>query len=218
MLHTLHLKRRPPSTHVQNGFMYVRQRLQRTMPWLPSGITGTLRPMASSAIGRTIMPRGSCHLQSSNAGTASVNASNGISTASSSGRAGQLVRSSHAVTLGRQLQPGHAAACESTHTTDENVCWAASRWNARIHAAHLRRSAVLLGTPMTVGRMLSALQLARSKGGCGERAPGRSWPMGRGSVPLSASGAPGPADSTSDSNCSTSRYIRLKTDTHNTNC
>jgi hypothetical protein len=81
MQHTLHLKRRPPSTQEQNGFMYVLQRLQRTMPWLPSGMTGTLRPTASSAIGRTMMPSGSCHLRSTKAGTASADASNTMLTA-----------------------------------------------------------------------------------------------------------------------------------------
>jgi hypothetical protein len=64
MGHTLHLKRLPPSTHWQKGFMYVLQRLQRMMPWLPRGMTGTGRPSASSAMGRTITPSGSCHLRS----------------------------------------------------------------------------------------------------------------------------------------------------------
>ena len=70
---------------------------------------------------------------------------------------------------------------------------------------HLSRSAVLLGTPTTVGRMLSGLQLALSYGCWGARAGPRSSPPGRGKVVLSASGAPGPAASISDSNCSTSR-------------
>jgi hypothetical protein len=47
--------------------------------------------------------------------------------------------------------------------------------------------------------------LPRSAGGCGARADSRSSPTGRGNVRLSASGAPGPADSMSDSKASTSR-------------
>jgi hypothetical protein len=56
-------------------------------------MTGTLRPTASSAIGRTMMPSGSCHLRSTKAGTASADASNKrlIVTASAGGSAGRLL-------------------------------------------------------------------------------------------------------------------------------
>jgi hypothetical protein len=182
MGHTLHLKRRPPSTQVQKGFMYVRQRLQRTMPWLPRGMTGTERPAASSAMGRTMTPSGSCHLRKEHR-----KARNRVS--ESQGAAQEWNRGC-----------GLADTALLMLLTSSRGAHANAAWHA-----DLSRSAVLLGTPMTVGRMLSALQLPWLKAGCGAHASVCCSPTGRASALLSTSGAPGPADSIRDSKASTRR-------------
>lgn len=69
---------------------------------------------------------------------------------------------------------------------------------------------MLLGTPITVGRILSGVQLALWYDCCGTLATPRSTPTGRGKLRGSASEKPGPTGSIRDSNCSARSYGRQK--------